>query len=141
MATAESCTGGRIASLITAMPGSSAYYKGSVVAYDNSLKTNVLGVNEKDIETYGAVSIPVVEQMAAGIQQRLQADYAIATSGIAGPDGGTPEKPVGTVCIAVVTPLAIVSQTLHLASDRQRNIDRSSAIALNMLRLELLKEA
>jgi nicotinamide-nucleotide amidase len=141
VSTAESCTGGKIASLITAIPGSSAYFKGSVVAYDNAVKINVLGVDPKTIAQYGAVSLPVVEQMAAGARRLLQTDYAVATSGVAGPDGGTPEKPTGTVCIAVATPQGVLSETHHFTNDRQRNIERSSANALNMLRLALLKRS
>jgi nicotinamide-nucleotide amidase len=135
VSTAESCTGGKIAAMLTGVAGSSAYFKGSVVAYANEVKVNVLGVNPDDISKHGAVSQTVVRQMAQGVQRLMQADYAIATSGVAGPDGGTPEKPVGTVWVAVATPSGIHSQLLSLGTiDRERNIAPASANALNMLR-------
>jgi len=138
VSTAESCTGGKIASLLTAIAGSSAYFKGGVVAYDNSVKSTLLNVSPETIEKHGAVSLPVVEQMAEGARHALQTDYAVAVSGIAGPGGGTPEKPVGTVCIAVASPRGVVSQQVQLTGDRLRNIDRSAAMALNMLRLQIV---
>jgi nicotinamide-nucleotide amidase len=101
VATAESCTGGNIAKLLTSVPGSSAYFKGSVIAYDNQIKSQVLGVNPKILEDHGAVSQQVVEQMAEGVCRQLGTDTAMSTSGIAGPDGGTEEKPVGTTWICV----------------------------------------
>jgi nicotinamide-nucleotide amidase len=140
VAVAESCTGGAIASLITSVPGSSAYFKGAVVAYDNAVKTGLLGVTEEMLQAHGAVSLPVVEQMAVGVRQALKADYAIATSGIAGPGGGTPEKPVGTVCFAVASPMGVHAERLSFAADRARNIARASANALNLLRISLLKK-
>ncbi|MDR1347760.1 MAG: competence/damage-inducible protein A [Prevotellaceae bacterium] len=140
LATAESCTGGRIANMITANSGSSEYFAGSIVAYSNAVKIKTLGVNASDIETYGAVSEQVVCQMAQGVRTALNADYAVATSGIAGPDGGSIEKPVGTVWIAVATPRKIVVQKYVLSTLRDVNISRASAIALNMLRLELINE-
>ncbi len=109
LATAESCTGGTIASMITSVPGSSAYFRGSVVAYSNLIKMSLLHVNESLIGQYGAVSKEVVEAMAAGARDILQADYSIATSGIAGPDGGTDDKPVGTVWIAIASPMGFVN--------------------------------
>jgi nicotinamide-nucleotide amidase len=139
LAVAESCTGGKIASLITSVPGSSAYFKGAIVAYDNAVKTGLLGVSEEILKTHGAVSLPVVEQMAVGVRQALQTDYAIATSGIAGPGGGTPEKPVGTVCFAVASPKGVHTEQLSFAADRIRNMERASANAVNLLRLSLLK--
>ena len=138
LATAESCTGGYIANMITANSGSSKYYAGSVVAYSNDVKTKILGVNFSDIEKYGAVSEQVVCQMAEGVRLALNSDYAVATSGVAGPDGGTEEKPVGTVWIAVATPQKVVAKKYTLSKLREVNISRASAIALNMLRLELL---
>lgn len=138
LATAESCTGGNIAHLITAMPGSSVYFKGSVVAYANETKINILNVNAQDIDQNGAVSETVVKQMAQGARKALNTDYAIATSGIAGPTGGTPEKPVGTVWIAVATPSNTLAECFHLGEHRGRNIDRSTQLALNMLRQELI---
>jgi nicotinamide-nucleotide amidase len=140
LAVAESCTGGKIASLLTAVPGSSDYFKGAIVAYDNTVKTNLLGVTEETLKVYGAVSLPVVEQMAVGARQALQADYAVATSGIAGPGGGTSEKPVGTVCFAVASPEGVHTERLLFAADRMRNMERASANALNLLRISLLKK-
>jgi nicotinamide-nucleotide amidase len=138
LATAESCTGGHIANMITANAGSSKYFAGSVVAYSNAVKIKTLGVSVSDIEKYGAVSEPVVRQMAQGARNVLDADYAVATSGIAGPDGGTADKPVGTIWIAVATPQTVIAQKYFLSKLRDVNISRASAIALNMLRLELM---
>lgn len=137
MASAESCTGGNIAHLITSEPGSSLWYKGSVVAYANETKVKLLNVNQNFINEYGAVSEQVVTQMAIGARKALNVDYAIATSGIAGPDGGTDEKPVGTVWIAVATPEKTIAKMFNFANNRERNIIRSSQTALNMLRLIL----
>jgi nicotinamide-nucleotide amidase len=137
LSTAESCTGGTIAHLITSVPGSSAYYKGSVVAYDNAVKTESLGVDASLIFAHGAVSEEVVRAMAGGVKQKLHTDYAIATSGIAGPDGGTHEKPVGTTWIALATPSKVIAEKFLLGDDRERNISRASLFALNMLRKEL----
>jgi nicotinamide-nucleotide amidase len=134
LCTAESCTGGNIAHLITSVPGSSMYFKGSIVAYSNEVKTNILQVPEKIIQTYGAVSQPVVEFMAKGALHLLQCDYAIAVSGIAGPDGGSSEKPVGTTWIAVASKNHIQSKKFIFGTDRLINIERSSLAALNMLR-------
>jgi nicotinamide-nucleotide amidase len=139
VATAESCTGGKIASLLCSVPGSSAYFKGSVVAYDNAVKINVLGVDADTIAQYGAVSGQVAEQMAEGARRVMQTDYAVATSGIAGPDGGTLQKPAGTVCIAIATPQGVHSEQRQFTSDRLRNIERFSAAALNKLRLALIE--
>ena len=138
VSTAESCTGGFIAHSITAEPGSSEYFKGSVVPYSNDLKIRILGVEKDLIEKYGAVSKEVVEAMAIHSRQILGTDYAIATSGIAGPTGGTEFKPVGTVWIAVAGPGTIVSKIHNFGNNRERNIIRSSQTALNMLRLILL---
>lgn len=131
---AESCTGGYISHLITSMPGSSAYFKGSVTSYANEIKSHILEVNMEDIVQYGAVSESVVKQMALGVRKQMKTDYAIATSGIAGPDGGTDEKPVGTIWIAVATPSAVIAEKFQLGEHRGRNIVRSSTLALNMLR-------
>ncbi len=139
VATAESCTGGNIAHLITSVPGSSEYFKGSVVAYDNSIKQNVLKVNEQSLIKHGAVSKEVVEQMALGVQKLMKTDFAIATSGIAGPGGGTDEKPVGTTWIAVATPNGEVHAKKYVfGTQRQQNIRRASAVALNNLRKSLI---
>jgi nicotinamide-nucleotide amidase len=135
---AESCTGGTIAQLITSVAGSSEYFKGSVVAYANEIKENVLGVNSGAIEKYGAVSKQVVEQMAQGAVKLLNTDYSIATSGIAGPSGGTHEKPVGTVWIAVADSKNVYSQKFIFGSNREVNIKRSSIAALNFLRKTIL---
>ncbi len=139
LGTAESCTGGNIAHLITSHAGSSAYFKGSIVAYSNEVKENVLQVSGVDIEKYGAVSQEVVEQMAIGAKKLLNTDYAIATSGVAGPDGGTEDKPVGTVWIAVSGPNELISHRFDLYKNRERNIQVASLNALNMLRKLLEK--
>ena len=134
LALAESCTGGTIAQLITSVPGSSAYFKGSVVAYSNEIKQEILGVDPASIENHGAVSREVVEQMAEGVRKRFGADYSIATSGIAGPDGGSKEKPVGTTWIAVSSAVSTVSEKYLLGDHRGRNITKASLTGLNMLR-------
>lgn len=139
MATAESCTGGAIAASITANSGSSAYYKGSVVSYHNDVKHAVLGVKEDDLLNYGAVSEPIVEQMAQGVVKALGVDYAVATSGIAGPDGGSAEKPVGTVWVAVASNVAVKSHCFRFGIDREQNIQRSVSNALLML-YDFIKE-
>ena len=120
IATAESCTGGRLAAALNAQSGSSAYYMGSVIAYDNSVKTNLLGVSQETLNTDGAVSESTVRQMAEGVRRLLGTDYAIATSGIAGPTGGTAEKPVGTVWIAWATPEGTKAQCFHFGAARER---------------------
>lgn len=135
VSTAESCTGGAIASRITSVAGSSEYFKGSVVAYDNAVKKSVLNVSENDLEREGAVSRPVVEQMAAGARPLLKTDFAIATSGIAGPAGGTEDKPVGTVWIAVASDKEVRSKKFRFGNNRERNIELSVLSALNMLRV------
>ncbi len=134
LSTAESCTGGNIAHQITKLPGSSTYFKGSVVAYHNEIKINLLDVDPAQIEQYGAVSKGVVEQMAVGARIRLGSDYAVATSGIAGPDGGSEEKPVGTIWIAVAGPSGVISERFNFGSLRERNITRSTEMALVMLK-------
>ncbi|HCI54694.1 MAG TPA: competence/damage-inducible protein A [Bacteroidales bacterium] len=138
LCTAESCTGGRIAQMITSVPGSSAYYKGSVIAYDNTVKTNLLNVNESTIENFGAVSCETAEEMARGVLELFGCNFAVATTGIAGPDGGTTEKPVGTVWIAVATPEKITSEKFQFTNDRVTNITRFSLSALNLLRLRVI---
>ncbi len=140
MATAESCTGGFIAHSITSIPGSSKWFKGAVVAYSNEIKGNVLGVSESTLLKYGAVSEQVVIEMVEGACKTMNADYAIATSGIAGPDGGTAEKPVGSVWVAVKGPNKTVAAFYNFANNRERNIIRSSQAGLDMLRLFLLRE-
>jgi len=140
VAVAESCTGGNIAHFFTMNPGSSEYFKGGIVAYSNELKVKLLGIDHEIISEKGAVSKEVVEAMAVAARQLLNTDYAIATSGIAGPDGGTPEKPVGTVWIAVADSYSVVSKNYNFGNNRERNIIRSSQTALNMLRLQLMKK-
>ncbi|WP_232830079.1 competence/damage-inducible protein A [Lewinella sp. IMCC34191] len=137
LATAESCTGGYLGSLITAQAGSSAHYVGGVVAYSNPLKTSLLGVPEETIEQFGAVSEETVTAMAEGASTRMNADYALATSGIAGPTGGTAQKPVGTIWMALATPEGTVTKLLRSGKDRLRNIEYTALHALNLLRLEI----
>lgn len=137
LSTAESCTGGYIAHLITEVSGSSDYYKGSILAYANEVKINQLGVDLNSIKEYGAVSKQVVEQMALGVKQKLNTDYAVATSGIAGPTGGSEEKPVGTVWIAIATPGGVISEKFVFGKQRKINIERASIAALGMIRGEL----
>ena len=139
LATAESCTGGYIAHLITSIAGSSDYYKGSVVSYANEIKTDVLGVKQDTLIKYGAVSEQTVTEMALGAIALLNTDYAIAISGIAGPDGGTDEKPVGTVWIAIANGQNVITKKFQLGNHRGRNIEIASNVALNMLRKELVK--
>lgn len=141
MAVAESCTGGNIARMITSVPGSSDYFKGGVIAYDNEVKINLLGVDRMIIEKHGAVSKPVVIQMAEAIKNRLNSDYAVATSGIAGPAGGTGEKPVGTVWIAVSGKEKTIATAFSFGNLRETNIIRASVAALNMLRLEVIRSS
>ncbi len=134
LATAESCTGGNIARLITSIPGSSNYFKGSVVAYSNAVKETVLGVPKELMIEHGAVSQPVVEQMAQNVLQLTAADIAVATSGVAGPDGGTPDKPVGTVWICVCTKEKLISRKYNFSTFRDRNITRASLAGLSMIK-------
>ena len=135
---AESCTGGHIAKMITSVSGCSDYFIGSVVAYSNEIKGSLLNVNQDDIKSYGAVSKEIVEQMAIGLTKKFKTDFGLATSGIAGPSGGTKEKPVGTVWIAVAGPNRVISKKFTFGNSRERNIIVSSLSALNMLRKELL---
>ena len=137
LAVAESCTGGTIASRFTAMAGSSAYFLAGVVSYSNESKRDVLGVNYDDIMRYGAVSESVARQMAEGARRITGADYAIATTGIAGPSGGSEEKPVGTVWIAVATPTHTIAMLRQSGTDRGQIINRASAYAIEMLYKEL----
>lgn len=120
IATAESCTGGRLAAALNSQSGSSAYYMGSVVAYDNTIKEQVLGVQQDTLMQHGAVSEQTVREMAEGVRKLIHTDYAIATSGIAGPTGGTPDKPVGTVWIAWATPKGTEAQCFHFGAARER---------------------
>ena len=140
LAVAESCTGGVIASRFTAMAGSSAYFLAGVVAYANEAKRDILGVSYDDIMRYGAVSEQVARQMAEGARRITGADYAIATTGIAGPSGGSLEKPVGTVWIAVATPHHTIAMMRPSGTDRSQIVNRASAYAIEMLYKELKRE-
>ena len=140
IATAESCTGGRLAAALNAQSGSSAYYMGSVVAYDNSIKEQVLGVQHDTLLQHGAVSEQTVLQMAKGVRALMHTDYAIATSGIAGPTGGTPDKPVGTVWIAWATPTGTQAKCFHFGAAREREQITLRAVTEALVRLvECLK--
>ncbi len=140
LGTAESCTGGYLAHRFTAIPGASQAYLGSVVAYSNQLKESLLGVSEQTLSRFGAVSEETVKEMALGLQKRLLVDYAVATSGIAGPDGGSEEKPVGTVWIAVAGKKNCVAKRLQLGKIRSQIIERASAMAIlelhNLIKME-----
>ncbi len=138
ISTAESCTGGALAALFTENPGSSDYFKGGVVAYSNEVKINLLDIDEELILIHGAVSREVVEKMALHACKLMKTDLAVATSGIAGPGGGTPEKPVGTVWVAVACQGSVVSQLYNFGSDRDRNITRTGQNALFMIRKLLI---
>ncbi|MBT3385265.1 MAG: competence/damage-inducible protein A [Prolixibacteraceae bacterium] len=140
LAVAESCTGGYISHLITSVPGSSAYYKGSVSAYSNQVKQNILGVNESSLIKYGAVSEVVAKEMALGVKKTLDTDFAVATTGIAGPEGGTEEKPVGTIWIAVAGKQKVFAKKFVFGNNRERNIIRSSQTAMQILRRVILKD-
>ncbi|MFZ1666140.1 MAG: competence/damage-inducible protein A [Flavobacteriales bacterium] len=139
LALAESCTGGYLSHLVTSVPGSSAYYIGGVVSYANAVKMVELGIPSDMLELNGAVSKPVVERMAEGVRQALRSDWAVATTGVAGPEGGTPEKPVGTVWLAVAGPDGVTSSVGVFMGTRPLVIRRSAIAALNMLRKRLLK--
>ena len=135
---AESCTGGTISALFTSVAGSSAYFLGSVTSYANSVKTGVLGVPEEIIEKHGAVSSECVAAMAEGVRRITGSDFSIATSGIAGPGGGSEEKPVGTVWIGVCSPKETKTFRMVFKGDRKRNIERFAANALNILRITIV---
>jgi nicotinamide-nucleotide amidase len=140
LAVAESCTGGYISHLLTLTPGASGWYKGCITAYDNSVKLNVLGVSPETLTAYGAVSEQTVREMVLGVKKVLNSDYALATTGIAGPDGGSEEKPVGTVWIAAAGPTKFIAQKFVFGNNRERNILRSSQTALHLLRKLILSE-
>ena len=142
LSVAESCSGGYISHLITSIPGSSGYYKGGVCAYSNEIKKNLLNVKEDTLNRVGAVSKEVAIEMVKGVKAAMNTDYAISTTGIAGPDGGTEEKPVGTVWIAVAgTNKTIAKKFVFVGNNRERNILRSSQTALQLLRKLILKES
>ena len=140
LALAESCTGGKIAHLITSVAGSSHYFRGSMVAYSNEIKREILNVREQNIKKHGAVSESVVSDMAINTMDLFDSDYCIATSGIAGPDGGSDEKPVGTVWIAVASNTRLTTRLFHFGSvgGREHIIQRAAIAALNMLRVDLM---
>lgn len=140
MSAAESCTGGMISHLITSIPGSSAYYLGSVTSYANSVKENVLGVSPDIIRQHGAVSSECAAAMAEGVRKLTGSDFAISTTGIAGPDGGSAEKPVGLVWIGVSSQNSTETYKIQYKGDRQRNIERFAAYALNILRKKIDNE-
>jgi nicotinamide-nucleotide amidase len=131
---AESCTGGLVSSLFTSIPGCSSYFKGSVIAYSNEMKRKWLAVKDETLKDFGAVSRETVLEMAYGGNEAMKTDYCIAISGIAGPDGGTHEKPVGTIWIAIASSHKTVSKLFHFGDNRQRNMMRASYSAINMLR-------
>ena len=138
VSTAESCTGGYIAHLITSVPGSSKYYEGSIVSYSYNVKETLLGVREDILNTYGAVSEQTVTEMLKGLLEKLNTDYGIAVSGIMGPDGGTEDKPVGTVWMAVGDKKNHQTQKINLRFNRERNIEVTGMMALNFLRKFIL---
>ena len=133
LATAESCTAGNIAAVITAIPGSSHFYKGGIIAYSDEVKVNLLGVNPETLEKNGAVCEEVVIEMAKGAMKSMNSDCAVATSGIAGPTGGTPEKPVGTVWIAVTMKDKVMTMKASGDEGRNKNIENATLNALQML--------
>ena len=140
LAAAESCTGGALSAKFTAMNGASSYFMGGVVSYSNEVKNRVLGVRAEDLETYGAVSEPVARQMAEGVRRVCGTTWGVSTTGIAGPTGGTPDKPVGTVWMAVAGPNGTKALCLNHGRLRAQNIEKAAAAAINMLRKELLAE-
>lgn len=134
ISTAESCTGGAIASLITSVPGSSAYFEGSIISYSYDIKESLLNVKKETLDKYGAVSEETVREMLSGLLNKMNTDFGIAVSGIMGPDGGTPDKPVGTVWVAVGNSQKQVVQKLKQRFERKKNIEVTSMMALNMMR-------
>ena len=140
VSTAESCTGGSISAMFTSVPGSSEYFLGSVTSYANSVKSGVLGVPEEIIAKYGAVSSECVAEMAEGVRRITGSDFSVATSGIAGPGGGSEAKPVGTVWIGVSSPKETKTYKMQFKGDRKRNIERFAANALNILRITIVNE-
>ena len=138
VATAESCTGGYVSHLITKVAGSSQYFLGGVVSYSNDVKINELGVQPETLAAHGAVSEQTVVEMAEGVRQRLKTTYGIAASGIAGPDGGTDEKPVGTIWLACAGPSGTVTHKLQLGKYREQNIQFTGIYLLNLLRKQIL---
>lgn len=140
ISTAESCTGGTIASLITSVPGASAYFEGSIVSYSYEIKETLLDVKKETLEKFGAVSEETVREMLAGLLEKMKTDYGIAVSGIMGPDGGLPGKPVGTVWVAVGNKERQMVKVFKQRFDRLKNIEVTSVMALNLMRTFLLQE-
>ena len=136
--TVESCTGGGVANALVSVPGSSAYFQGSLTTYSYELKTKLAGVNPLTLEKFGAVSEETVREMAIGGREKLGVDYCISISGVAGPDGGTPDKPVGTVWMAVALEGSCITKKINLGDNRERNIQMTIFASLNMLRNVLL---
>ena len=136
-ASAESCTGGNIAHRITLIPGSSEVFKGTAVTYATPMKTKVLGVPVETIEKHGVVSQEVVEGMAVGVRNLMESDFGVATTGVAGPSGGTEENPVGTVWIGVASAKGVVSKRFNFGKDRENVINRATIAAYEMLRQQL----
>lgn len=137
LSTAESCTGGGVAALITSVPGSSEYFKGGIVAYSNEVKRTLLHVSAETLKKYGAVSRETVVEMVKGAMNTLKTECAVATSGVAGPDGGTPEKPVGTVWIAAAYKNEIMTMKQEGDCGRAGNVQKAIQNALSMLRDKL----
>ena len=139
VATAESCTGGLVATMLTELPGSSVVFVGGISAYANGVKISMLGVNPSDLQKFGAVSAEVARAMAAGARDRLGATYAVALTGIAGPDGGSPDKPVGTVYCGIASPVGEVATRLTLSGDRSA-IRRTAAQSALQLLADAIKD-
>ena len=140
VAVAESCTAGLIASKLAALHGSSSFFKGGVVAYQNEIKIKILGVSQSIIDEKTEVSAEVVKQMAESVLGKFDADFAIATSGYAGPTGGTNKNPIGTVFIAIASVVGIVASRFAFSGSRQSIVNQSSEIALNLLYTEIKKQ-
>jgi nicotinamide-nucleotide amidase len=139
LATAESCTGGKIAEILTSVAGSSAYFRGSVVSYATDTKIEILGVKPETIDTFSVVSQSVAEEMAIGVQKLMKADFAIATTGNAGPSKGDADADLGSVCIAIATPNGLFSEAFNFGQPRQKVIDRAVNKGLELLLKEILK--
>lgn len=140
IAVAESCTAGLIASKLTALPGSSSYFNGGVVAYQNEIKTKILGVSQSIIDEKTEVSVEVVNQMAKSVLEKFDANFAIATTGYAGPSGGTNKNPIGTVFIAIASVVGVVVNRFVFLGDRQSVVNQASESALSLLYNEIKKQ-
>ena len=140
IAVAESCTAGLIASKLTALPGSSSFFKGGIVAYQNEIKTKILGVSQYIIDEKTEVSVEVVKQMAKSVLEKFDANFAIATTGYAGPAGGTNKNPIGTVFIAIASVVGVVVSRFIFLGDRQSVVNQASESALSLLYTEIKKQ-